>query len=151
MKESLKHRFIRIAFNFWPCIRGTGAKVLYIAQDWKEIRVKVPLNWRTRNYVGTIFGGSMYGAIDPFLMLMFIKILGKEYIVWDKAATIDFVKPGISTLFATFLIDEKEIDYIRRELKEKRSLLRTYPLQLVDKNGNLVASFQKTLYFRKKI
>ena len=88
--------------NLWPCYRGSGARITYIAGDWKEVRVKLRLSLRTQNYVGSIFGGSLYAAVDPIYMLMLIKCLGPGYVVWDKAATIRFRKPGRSTLTATF-------------------------------------------------
>ena len=96
-------------FNLWPCFRGTGARVTHIADDWSELRVRLPLSRRTRNYVGTIFGGSMYAAVDPFQMLMLIQRLGPEYVVWDKAATIRFRQPGRSTLTATFRVADVEV------------------------------------------
>lgn len=70
MPESFKTRVFRWGFNFFPAYRGTGGRIAYIADDFSEIRVKLPLSWRTRNYVGTIYGGSMYGAVDPLNMLM---------------------------------------------------------------------------------
>jgi Domain of unknown function (DUF4442) len=88
MPESWASRKMRWGFNLFPAFRGTGARVTYIASDFREVRVKLPLNWRTRNYVGTIFGGSLYGAVDPHYMIMLIRILGPEYVVWDKAATV---------------------------------------------------------------
>ena len=88
MPESFATKIDRLKFNFFPAYRGTGARVVYIADDYREIRVKIPLSRRTKNYVGTIYGGSMYGGIDPIYMLMLIKNLGRNYIVWDKAAAI---------------------------------------------------------------
>ena len=98
----------------------------YIASDWREVHVSLPLSWRTRNYVGTIFGGSLYGAVDPLYMIMLIHALGRDYTVWDKAATIRFLKPGRATLFARFLLDEAEIETIRRQLETARSIDRVY-------------------------
>ena len=83
---------MRWGFNVFPAYRGTGARVTYISADWREVRVALPLSWRTRNYVGTIFGGSLYGAVDPMYMIMLIRILGPGYTVWDKAATIRFLE-----------------------------------------------------------
>src|SRR5262250_862262 len=100
MAESFESRRLRWLFNWIPAYRGTGARVTYVASDFREVRVRLPLSWRTRNYVGTIFGGSLYGAVDPVYMIMLIKILGPGYTVWDKAATIRFLKPGRATLFA---------------------------------------------------
>jgi acyl-coenzyme A thioesterase PaaI-like protein len=148
--ESLRTRLERWAFNLAPVIRGTGAWVTYIASDYSEVRVRLPLSWRTRNYVGTIFGGSMYGAIDPVYMLMLIKRLGPGYIVWDKAATIRFKRPGRSTLTATFRLEQAEVDAVRAAADEHGKVERTYLVDLVDAEGTVHASFEKLLSIRRK-
>src|SRR5436853_1768517 len=112
MSESFRSRRLRWWFNLFPAYRGTGGRVSYIAADFREVRVRLPLSWRTRNAVGTIFGGSMYGAVDPIYMIMLMSILGRDYVVWDKAATIRFRKPGKTTLHATFTVDGAELDAI---------------------------------------
>ncbi len=117
MLSSLRSRLYRIGFNLFPAYRRTGGRVTYVAPDWQEIRIKLPLNWRTRNYVGTTFGGSIYGAVDPFYMMMLLKTLGDEYVVWDKEAEIRFKKPGRDTLYARFTITDEEIAAIRSELE----------------------------------
>ncbi|MBV9958165.1 MAG: DUF4442 domain-containing protein [Acidobacteria bacterium] len=150
MPESLKTRWQRRAFNFFPAYRGTGGRLMYLADDYHEIHVKLPLTWRTRNYVGTIFGGSMYGAIDPVYMIMLIKILGADYVVWDKAATIRFKKPGRATLYAKFRIEPEEVATIREELTRRKSIERVYRVNLVDKDGVVHAEVEKTLYIAAK-
>lgn len=147
--ESFKTRLLRWRFNLFPAYRGTGGRILYIAGDMREFRVKVPLSWRTKNYVGTIFGGSMYGAIDPIYMIMLIFLLGPDYVVWDKTATIRFRKPGKTTLFATFKISDEELDAIRREA-ESGPIDRTYTVDLVDAEGVVHASVDKVIYVKKK-
>lgn len=122
----------------------------YISSDWSEITLVIPLNLRTRNYVGTIFGGSMYGAVDPMFMIMLIERLGSEYVVWDKAATIRFKKPGNCKLFAHFIIQDEELKFIREVLISKRSLDRVYMVDLKDAKGNIYATVEKTIYIRKK-
>lgn len=150
MAESLSTRAERLAFNLFPCWRGTGARVTYIASDHREMRVKLSLSWRTRNYVGTIFGGSLYAATDPPLMIMLMKNLGEEYVVWDKAANIRFLKPGRSTLYARFVITEEDLESIRKEAAEKKSLDRIFRIELADKDGVVHAEVDKTIYIRRK-
>jgi acyl-coenzyme A thioesterase PaaI-like protein len=150
VSESFSTRFMRWGFNCFPAYRGTGARIAYIARDWREVQIKLPLNWRTRNYVGTIFGGSMYGAVDPIYMVMLIKILGPEYVVWDKAATISFTKPGKGTLYATFRISEQEIELIRAASLRHPSLERIYRVELVDAEDRIHATVEKTVYIRRK-
>ena len=150
MAESWNTRLRRWGFNVFPAYRGTGARITYIAADWREVRIKLPLNWRTRNYVGTIYGGSMYGAVDPIYMIMLIQILGPEYVVWDKAASIRFRKPGKRTLTARFVIDEAETEAIKAALAGEKSIDRVYQIDLVDRDGVVHASVEKTIYIRRK-
>lgn len=150
MPESLRTRLFRWAFNLWPCFRGTGARVAFIASDWSEVRVRLPLSWRTRNYVGTIFGGSLYGGVDPIYMLMLIHRLGPDYVVWDKAASIRFRKPGRSTLYATFQVNEPEVAEIRRLLQDQPKVDRTYPVELRDAEGVVHAEVQKVIHISRR-
>jgi len=151
MPESLRTRLTRIAYTyFFPAYRGTGGKIAYVADDWREVRVEVPLSRRTKNYVGTIFGGSMYGAVDPIYMVMLIKALGPGYVVWDKSAAIRFRKPGRTTLHARFTLDDAELDAIRGALEEATATERTYTIQLVDAEGVLHAEVEKLIHIRVK-
>jgi acyl-coenzyme A thioesterase PaaI-like protein len=148
MLEAVRARLYRIGFNIFPAYRGTGARVTHIAPDWTEVRVKLPLNWRTKNYVGTIFGGSMYAATDPFYMMMLLKNLGDGYVVWDRESEIRFKKPGQETLYATFTITDEEIEAIRAELAaaETDSVDRHYTVELVDEDRTVHATVRKTVY-----
>jgi acyl-coenzyme A thioesterase PaaI-like protein len=150
MPESFRTRLLRWGFNIFPAYRGTGGWVTYIAADYREIRVKLPLSWRTRNYVGTIFGGSIYGMVDPFYMIMLIKILGPGYMVWDKAASVQFKKPGRTTLYATFKLSEQETSSIKEELTRLKSLDRVYVVEVVNEEGEVHAVVEKTIYIRRQ-
>ena len=139
------------AFNLFPAFRGTGGRVTWVAPDYSEVRVKLPLNWRTKNLVGTTFGGSMYGAVDPFYMIMMIERLGPGYIVWDKAASIRFRKPGTETLYARFVLDDAEIERVRVAARQaERSVDRRYQVDLVDRDGTVHATIEKVLYIREE-
>ncbi len=137
---------MRWGFNLWPCYWGTGARVTFIASDWREVRVRLPLTWRTRNYVGTIFGGSLYAAVDPFYMIMLMKNLGPGFVVWDKAASIRFRQPGRGPLTATFRLDEAEVVEIRRLLENQVKVDRTYTVQLLDSTGVVHAEIEKMIH-----
>ena len=150
MPESMQTRILRWKFNFFPAYRATGARLTYIAADFREVRIKLPLKLRTRNYVGTIFGGSMYGAVDPVYMIMLIHNLGRDYVVWDKSATIRFRKPGRTTLFATFRLEESELEAIRAATATGEPVDRFYNVDLVDAEGQVHASVEKVIYIRRK-
>lgn len=150
MPESWRTRLSRWGFNFFPAYRGTGARIDYIAADWREVRIRLPLSWRTRNYVGTIFGGSMFGSVDPILMVMLIHLLGPDYTVWDREASIRYLKPGRATLYARFELPEALTEAIRAEVDRLRKVDRTFTIDLTDRAGVVHATISKTLYIRRK-
>jgi acyl-coenzyme A thioesterase PaaI-like protein len=150
MPESLSSKILRWKFNLFPAYRGTGAWVTYLAADFREVRIRLPLSWRTRNLVGTIFGGSLYGAADPIYMIMLIRLLGRDYVVWDKAAEIRFRKPGRTTLYAKFTIDDAELAAIRDATASGDAIDRVYRVDLVDGEGVAHATITKTIYIRRK-
>jgi acyl-coenzyme A thioesterase PaaI-like protein len=146
----LSNKFRCWSFYSFACYRGTGGRAQYVAEDWSEVHLDLPLSWRTRNYVGTIFGGSMYSALDPIYMVMLIRRLGKDYVVWDKAASIRFKKPGRETLHARFVVTDEELATIRAALETQRSVDRTYLIELKDSSGTVSATVEKLIYIRKR-
>ena len=148
--ETWRMRLIRWGFNLFPAYWGTGGRITYIAPDWHEVRVCLGLSWRTRNYVGTIFGGSLYGAVDPIYMVMLIKSLGSGYVVWDKAATIRFRKPGRSTLYARFEIAPHQLDAIRAELEGVAKIDRVFHVDFTSADGTVHTSVEKTIHIARR-
>jgi len=149
MDESLGTRLSRYYFNLFPAYRRTGGRVTHIAADWSAVRVAVPLNRRTKNYMGTIFGGSLYGAVDPIYAMMLIKRLGEGYEVWDKAARIEFRKPGRDRLTATFRLPDEEVAAVKAAVEADGEADRHYDVDLVDEDGVVHAHVEKTVHVRR--
>lgn len=108
------------------------------------------MRFYNRNYVNTHFGGSLYAMTDPFYMLMLIQILGKEYVVWDQASTIDFIRPGRGTVTARFVITQELISDILKNTNEGQKYIPELTVNIIDEKGRTVASVLKTLYIRKR-
>ena len=108
------------------------------------------LSRRNTNYVGTHFGGNLYSMCDPWYMFILLEHLGSNYIVWDKAAEIDFVYPGRGTVTADFVIPLSEIDKLKKELLTSTKLLPIYSTEIIDESGRTVARVRKTLYVKRK-
>lgn len=150
MAESMKSRLLRYYFNFFPAYRRTGARVTYIRKDLKEIKIRLPLNWKTKNYVGTLFGGSMFAAVDPIYMVMLIRTLGSDYIVWDKSAEIKFLRPGNETVYGHFLLENSTLSSIKDEVNEKKEINFSKSIRLETKNGKAVCEVVKNIYIADK-
>lgn len=145
-----KSRKLRRRINFYPPYLGASVRVMYISDDFRRVEVEMPLRFYNRNYVGTHFGGSLYSMCDPFYMLMLINILGPDYIVWDKAATIRFRKPGKGLMKATFELTEEKIAEIRAAAETQPKVEPLFLVLVKDEEGNVVAEIDKLLYIKKK-
>jgi len=148
--ESFKTWIFRLAMNWYPMFFGTGGKVLFIRHDWQHAKVGLRLRLLTRNYVGTIFGGSMFAAVDPFHIVLLINCLGKEYIVWDKSAEIQFKKPGKRPMTADILYENNELKEIREITDREGRYEFVKPVDWIDDQGNVIATVRKTVYVATK-
>lgn len=141
---------MRIFFNLYPPYLGSGICVDKISSDRKYLRVSLKLRFYNRNYVGTQFGGSIYSMTDPHYMFLLINNLGPEYVVWDKAAKIEFIKPGKTHLFAEFQIDDDLLKTVREKTQSGEKYIFDLPSNVYDSNRELIAKVTKTLYVRRK-
>ncbi|WP_313223073.1 DUF4442 domain-containing protein [Stutzerimonas nitrititolerans] len=150
LKLARNARLLRWLMNFYPPYLGAGIRVRHISDDFRQAQVRMGLRWYNRNYVGTQFGGSLYSMTDPFFMLMLLQNLGDDYVVWDKAANIEFVSPGKGRVYADFTITEQLLDEIRQHTAGGDKYLPRLHVEVRDEQGTLVARVQKTLYVRLK-
>jgi Domain of unknown function (DUF4442) len=155
---------LKLLLNWWPPFWGAGIKVVEIRPDFRYARVQLGLRWYNQNYVGVHFGGSLYAMCDPFYMLLLMNVLnnsnstagsigrtskGGEFIVWDKAAKIEYVKPGSGTVTAEFHITDdvlKNINEMKPDSKQLIDLL----VNVTDEKGDVVAKLVKTEYIKRK-
>ena len=137
--------------NFWPPFWGAGVHIDHISKDFMEVDVSLKLRFWNRNYVGTAYGGSLYSMSDPFYMLMLINLLGKGYIVWDKAATIRFKRPGTTKVYAQFRLTPEQLREFKEELKGKNKIEPVLTVYIKDEEGHVIAEVDKTLYIKKKL
>ncbi len=136
--------------NLWLPFWGAGISIDHVSADYREIHVQMKLRWYNRNYVGTHFGGSIYAMTDPFYMMMLINNLGREYIVWDKGAHIEFLKPGRGMVRAHFVLNAEQIQSIKNTVDQEGKYIFDLPVDVLSESDQIVASVNKTLYVRRK-
>ena len=150
MARHLSPRLLRFGMNLWPPFLGAGIRVKRIAPDFREVLVEMRLGWFNRNYVGTHFGGSLYAMTDPFFTLMVIHNLPRDYLVWDKAAGVDFIAPGRGRVQARFVLTQQDIDAIVRMTAEGDKHLHLFKAEVLDAEGLVVARVEKIVYVRRR-
>lgn len=136
--------------NYYPPYIGAGISVKSVNEDFTQIDVQMKMRFWNRNLVGTHFGGSLYSMCDPFYMFMVMEHLGRDYIVWDKSACIDFKKPGLGKVTASFIVTLDEIEKIRQYVEENGKGNFTFNTNVLSETGEIIAAVEKVVYVRKK-
>lgn len=147
----MKAKNLKRLLNIYPPYLGAGIHVDHISDDFRDVVVSMKLRWYNRNYVGTHFGGSLASMTDPFFMLMLMNILGKDYIVWDQAARIQFVRPGRGRVVASFHLRQEQIGEIIAQTQGGAVFRPEYAVDILDVDGEVVATVIKQEYIRKKV
>lgn len=148
--RSWKKRFKIWLYNFYPPYVGAGIRIKEIAPDFSYFRSEMKLRFYNKNYVGVHFGGSLYSMCDPFFMLILLERLGSDYIVWDKAGNMIFVKPGTGKVIAEFRIPETVIQKIKDEIEVKKKGDYLFSTDVKNEEGEVIAKLEKTVYIRKR-
>lgn len=136
--------------NYWGPFLGAGIRVKHSNPDVTEITVELRPRFFNKNIVGVHFGGSIYAMCDPFYMGILLHHLSKDYLVWDKAASIRFLKPGKGVLTAVFTIPAEEISAIKARADEFGKTEVTFTAKVLDKDNVVVAEVDKVVWVRNK-
>lgn len=142
--------WFRTAMNLWPPFRGAGIRVEHLSADFRAVDVRLQAPRWKRNYVGTHFGGSLYAMTDPFYMLMLMHNLGRDYWVWDKTASIDYLSNTDGPVWARFRLDAALLDALRAQTAGGDKALPQFHIDVRDRHDELIATVHRTLYVRLK-
>ena len=134
--------------NFYPPLLGAGIRSRTI--DELTIHVEMKLTALNRNIVGVHFGGSLYAMCDPWFMLIMMRALGPNYLVWDKAASIKFVSPGRGTVKTVFQITRERVNEIRAAADRGEKIEPIFSVDVLGEQGQVIAHVEKLLYVRRK-
>lgn len=145
-----KPNIVRRALNIWPPFWGSGIKILSISEDFRSVKIRLKFRWWNKNANRSQYGGSIFSITDPIYSLMLMGILGKEYFVWDKEASINFIKPGTSDLHAEMEISQGMLDEILSDTANGEKCFPEFIIHVKDDEGNVVSEVQRKLYVRKK-
>jgi acyl-coenzyme A thioesterase PaaI-like protein len=143
-------RFLKLLMRLYPPYLGASVRVRHVDTDLSRIEVEMRLTRWNRNFVGTHFGGSLYSMCDPFFMIMLMMRLGPGYVVWDKSASIEFIRPGRGTVKATFHLPDARVDEIRRDADRGEKVFPRFEVAVIDREGQPVARVEKVLYVRRE-
>lgn len=121
-----------------------------MSADGLRVESHMKLRIWNRNIVGTQFGGGLYAMVDPICMMVLMRQLGPDYVVWDKAATIRFRRPGMGDVRAEFSLTAEEIAALRHTADTLERVEPTYTVRVLDSEQRLVAEVEKLLFVQRR-
>lgn len=141
----------KYGFNLSPMYRRSTAKILSISKDMLCVAIKLPISYKNKNYVNSIFGGSMFSATDPIAMTQLMSILGGNYVVWDKSSEIFFKRPAKQDIYATFIFTENEIQAIKERVAIEKEITVTKIISLTSEDKTITyCEVHKVIYIANK-
>ncbi|CAL2101789.1 Acyl-coenzyme A thioesterase PaaI-like protein [Tenacibaculum sp. 190130A14a] len=153
LKKFFKESTIfKYGFNVSPMYRRSTGKICAVSEDLLRARVKIPISYKNRNYVGSIFGGSLFSATDPVFMIQLMNVLGNDYVVWDKEATIKFKRPATQDAYVDFIFTEEEIQEIKERVVTEKEINLNKEIKITNKDESTVfAEVSKVIYIADKV
>ena len=128
---------------------GAGIRVTQ-SDDLRSMDVEMELTPENRNYFGTHFGGSLFAMTDPFYMLMLHHALGEDFVVWDKAGSIRFRRPGLATVRAHFELTDERLAEVHAALERDGTYDAVFPVEVVDPLGEVICTVERVVYCATK-
>ncbi|APZ46965.1 DUF4442 domain-containing protein [Polaribacter reichenbachii] len=146
-----KSSIYKYGFNLSPMYRRSTGKIIKVSDDLLNVKIQIKLSYKNSNYVGSIFGGSLFSATDPIFMIQLLNVLDTNYVVWDKAASIKFKRPAKETCYVDFIFTSDEIEQIKKDVSEKKEIDLIKNIELTNKDKSVVfAEVSKTIYIADK-
>lgn len=143
-------QIFKYGFNLSPMYRRSTGRITDVSEDLMVVKVRIPISWKNKNYVGSIFGGSLFSATDPIYMIQLIHILGDDYVVWDKSAEIKFKRPVRTHAFVEFTFTDDEIEKIKHNVATEKEISLVKDLKITDGKETLYCELKKVIYIADK-
>lgn len=143
------HR-LRLLMNLWPPFAFSGIRILHLDPDGWSATVRLRQYPWNGNIAGVHFGGSLFAMADPFWMTLLLRHLGRDHVVWDRAAEIEFLKPGRGDVTTRFRLTPEDVQRLRAAAADGSKVLEWFTSEAVDADGAVVARVRKQVYVRRK-
>ncbi|XXQ69215.1 DUF4442 domain-containing protein [Neisseriaceae bacterium B1] len=141
---------LRRRLNWWSPLFFMGIQITYLSNDYTHCRARLRNWFNTKNTHGSQFGGSLFAMTDPIYAMMCNCLFGDRHYVWDKAASIEFVKPGRGEVYLDCQISHEKIEEILAHTATGEKHFPEFTVRVFDANDDTIAIAQRILYIRLK-
>jgi hypothetical protein len=100
---------------------------------------------------GTIFGGALFSASDPFYAILYWQIFerkGYKVQTWLKSAEIYYMRPADQDLFLEFSLTEDQLNQAEQELNSIGKYKFIHEVKYKSKEGDVYVLAKTEVYIR---
>ena len=124
------------SLEWWPAWWMMRIKVTSLENNWRKVRITLPLTWISKNNGGGMFGGYQASLADPIAPLACAKVFS-DYQVWTRKLSVDFQRPGNTDLELRFDFPIEKEQQIFEELEARGRSNPVFEYGLYLKSGEL--------------
>jgi hypothetical protein len=147
----VSEKTLKWALRLYPPMLFQRIWIKRFHKGFSGVDVKIGKSIINTNFNGSIFGGTIYGATDPFYAVLFDQLLqrrGFKVRVWLKSASIQYLKPGRSHLYFTIVITDEMLEEASAALHTIGKFVKAYPMEIKDVDGVICATVMNEVYIR---
>jgi len=141
---------LKLMLGVYPPFFFSRVGIKEVSPDFMCIKVRVKRSLLNNNLSGTMFGGTLFSAADPFFALMYWQIFAHRYDqkvkVWLKSAEIKYKRPAMGDIFLEFNLTEEEVLQAKTDLDTKGKHNQTHEVLLKNENGEICAIVHSVTY-----
>ncbi|MCQ6956845.1 DUF4442 domain-containing protein [Mucilaginibacter aquariorum] len=120
-------------------------------KGFKGVSVTIIKSIFNKNYNGSIFGGTIFAAADPFYPVLFDRVLNtgdRKLKIWSKSSNINFLKPALSNLSFQIILSDADIELAIHTLNTTGKYENSFPIDIYNNNNEVCVSLMNEVYIR---
>lgn len=138
--------------RFYPPFLCQRIWVKKIHADFSQVDIKIFKSFLNINSNKTIFGGTMFSAVDPIHPILLDQLFQKngysKTVAWLKSAKISYLKPAKKNLNFSITLAATDIEEAFQSLAQQGRVIKTFEINIYDMDGTLCARSQNEVYIR---
>lgn len=149
----LKAWQFRLMMNWYPPLFLNGIRITYLSNDFKRMKVRIRKGILNRNLQGSIFGGSLFSAFDPYYPVMLWQIIAHEGIrtqAWLRAAEINYLLPASTTMEINFCWTDEEIEFAKKQLETTGKYKGWHYAEAINRNNEICVTCKLLVVLKEK-
>jgi hypothetical protein len=136
--------------NLSPVRWLSGMRIEHVAPDFRSITAALRPRASRGGDDAAHTGAALYALVDPCFLVIVQHAVGPDYLVWDKAGSIEVLAPCRVRVWARLELQDDDLRRIRQMTLSGDKHLHLFSVEMRDADGMAIARIEKMIYVRKR-